>query len=232
MIIFLDFDGVLHPEIDEPYEFFCCLPLFWEILDRIPHARVVFSTSWRRTHARADLIGKVLSNRSGEMHRFIGETPDLEDSTREAECIAWINENNYSGPWIALDDVGEWFPNSQNLCLVDSRTGLTKLDVDRVCHLAARLEKLAQDEQRRLAFAPIIELLNNPETATEILASGRAEVERWKAKRLCSSCYIDAWEKLLDSATETANTLMDESKTHLQQNHPFVVCMRRLGHGY
>ena len=46
MILFLDFDGVLHPNSDDS-EHFSCAPLLWELLRRHPDVRVVLSTGWR-----------------------------------------------------------------------------------------------------------------------------------------------------------------------------------------
>ena len=133
MIIFLDFDGVLHPEIDEPYEFFCKLPLFWELLRKLPNAQAVFSTSWRVNYSFDDLVIKVTANGGEDLaSRFIGSTPVHDgDANREDECLEWLSENNLSeAQWIALDDVAEWFPNTQqNHYLVSSQTGLTEEDI-------------------------------------------------------------------------------------------------------
>lgn len=46
MFLFLDFDGVLHPETNAAVEF-CSAPLFWRVLREAPAIEVVFSTSWR-----------------------------------------------------------------------------------------------------------------------------------------------------------------------------------------
>lgn len=39
MILFLDFDGVLHPHLRHEPDF-CRLPLLWEILRVVPEARL------------------------------------------------------------------------------------------------------------------------------------------------------------------------------------------------
>ena len=48
MIIFLDFDGVLHKECEENPKFFTQNYLFLKLLDIFPKALVVFTTTWRK----------------------------------------------------------------------------------------------------------------------------------------------------------------------------------------
>lgn len=143
MILFLDFDGVLHPDV-EGRELFCKRPLFWEILRQRPRVEVVFSTSWREVHALPELVEFVTAG-GGEAlaARFVGMTPILhppiEDDYqhREHECLAWLEANAHRYPstrgplpWLALDDRFYWFTAAtKHLHLVDHRTGLTELDV-------------------------------------------------------------------------------------------------------
>ena len=48
MILFLDFDGVLHPEpCDEDGEPFCNLPALEAILRDFPAVEIVISSMWR-----------------------------------------------------------------------------------------------------------------------------------------------------------------------------------------
>ncbi len=140
MILFLDFDGVLHPE--HGGELFSCLPQLWAILRAIPAAEVVFSTSWREIY-RPDEMLDFVTHGGGEnlVHRFVGCTPSIvrEQGTnvvdrvykREDECRLWMAGNDHHcRPWLALDDYEPIFsPDCPTLYLVDQVTGLTDDDV-------------------------------------------------------------------------------------------------------
>lgn len=144
MILFLDFDGVLHPEPVKPgySELFCRRPLLWDILDACPHLGVMFSTSWRQEFTVDQLIEFVTEN-GGESFtdRFLGALPTLFSEPgayiarpiykRESEIKYWLFGNRLQTmPWMALDDfAGNFSPNCPNLLLVDPETGLTKANV-------------------------------------------------------------------------------------------------------
>ena len=141
MILFFDFDGVLHPE-DLDAVTFCRAPWLWRILRACPHVDVVFSTSWREIHSIEKMI-ELVTRKGGEdlAHRFIGATPQVArgrgpfdsrplDYHREKECRLWLTCNvERHRPWLALDDIAAWFkPNSPNLYLVSRASGLTEDD--------------------------------------------------------------------------------------------------------
>jgi len=140
MIIFLDFDGVLHPNLDESSHF-CCAPLFWELLRRHPEARVVFSTGWRFEHSVAQLGSLVCSNGGEDLAaRFIDATPllrhETEAGSREKDCRAWLQASNHTGPWLALDDMRILFSRAaSNLYHVNPKRGLMPHDVERISSL-------------------------------------------------------------------------------------------------
>lgn len=46
-ILFLDFDGVLHPEHCHESKHFCCLPVLEDALRQAPEWQVVISSTWR-----------------------------------------------------------------------------------------------------------------------------------------------------------------------------------------
>ena len=54
MILFLDFDGVLHPQPNDGAQF-SNAPRVWELLARHPEVSIVFSTGWRFEHTLAAL---------------------------------------------------------------------------------------------------------------------------------------------------------------------------------
>lgn len=142
MILFLDFDGVTHPETTN--DLFCCAPLLWEILRACPHVDVVFSTSWREHYPFDELVGFATSNGGEDLTaRFIGATPVIpidpladEYRRREIECQQWIDENAPGRKWLALDDMSYWFSYGENqLYLVDYVWGLKAQDVPKVIGL-------------------------------------------------------------------------------------------------
>lgn len=150
MILFLDFDGVLHPircvdGIDAPL--FSCAPALWEILRACPEVEVVFSTAWRVSYPLCELV-KFTTQGGGEdlAHRFLGTTPDLESEgyygCRNVEIQSWLDDHAPTAPWLALDDMPQLFCGFEdeedayiNLYIVNHRSGLTDQDVLEIMRL-------------------------------------------------------------------------------------------------
>lgn len=126
MILFLDFDGVFHPETALSTRVdFQHLPLLWKILREVPDVRVVFATSWRNSHSFAQLVTLVTHGGGEDLaDRFIGINPVVDKVSREhgdlghrrEECLQWIDANRSRFPywqkdipWIALDDIPHWY---------------------------------------------------------------------------------------------------------------------------
>lgn len=146
--LFLDFDGVLHPEFCHESRHFSCLPLLEAVLRQVPAFDVVVTSTWRHHHS-VDVLRDRFS--SDIQRRVIGVTPrfsHLEDVPevlfgyeREAECNAWLRDNGRAlAPWLAVDDRSWLFrPFNQFLFLVDGKTGLTAPVAEA---LAERLRRL------------------------------------------------------------------------------------------
>jgi hypothetical protein len=143
MILFLDFDGVLHPQaVVQEEKLFCCRSHLWAVLEAVPTIEVVFSTTWRRNHRFEELVSLVTQGGGEHLaNRFIGTTPDalrneFSDTyrSRESECLAWLYGNGEPWrEWIAVDDIAYWFSFPQpRLVLIDPATGLTTSDVARI----------------------------------------------------------------------------------------------------
>lgn len=138
-ILFLDFDGVLHPEFSPPSEYFCCLPHFEAVLRRVPDCEIVIASTWRVNHPLSDLQKPFAPDIAA---RIIGATPllseieDVSDSLlayeREAECHAWLRANERAHLlWLALDDRAWLYrPFSHNVYLVDGSKGIQATDVE------------------------------------------------------------------------------------------------------
>ncbi|MDD4977311.1 MAG: HAD domain-containing protein [Gallionella sp.] len=151
MIVFLDFDGVLHPELPDRADDFACRSHFWQILRACPHVDVVFSTSWRELHPVHELIDFATQGGGEDLaHRFMGSTPCIPQEPvgsrieqyycRESECRLWLADNGREeSSWLAIDDFSAYFsPSCPSLYVVDHTTGLTELDAER---LIERLKK-------------------------------------------------------------------------------------------
>lgn len=138
-IIFLDFDGVLHPEFSHPSKYFSCLPHFEAVVRRVPECEIVIASTWRQAHPLSELLKPFASDIA---ERIVGVTPvaqelvEIPDSLlayeREAECHAWMraNERGYL-PWIAIDDRAWLYrPFSRNVFLLDGSKGMQATDIE------------------------------------------------------------------------------------------------------
>lgn len=137
--IFLDFDGVLHPEgLDDVSRLFECALRLWKILRAVPAAQVVFSTSWRTEHSLDELVDFATTGGGEDLaDRFIGVTPTIkvfdelgDYRQRERQCLAWREQAGHIGDWLAIDDIDRWFSTpSRNVFIADFQTGLSDADV-------------------------------------------------------------------------------------------------------
>jgi hypothetical protein len=115
MILFLDFDGVLHPQYeDQPVPAdvaFCHLPRFEAVVRDFPDVQIVISSSGREQFSLDNLRARFSADVAT---RIIGITPVFPAShprileQRESEIVAWlVAEGRGSEPWLALDDA-DW----------------------------------------------------------------------------------------------------------------------------
>ena len=118
MILFLDFDGVLHPEhMGEPTPsdvIFCHLPRFEAVMRDFSAVKIVISSMWRYDFSLDELKARFSPDIA---MRIIGTTR-LADRTndtylparREKEILAWlVDSGNETSPWLALDDAAWQF---------------------------------------------------------------------------------------------------------------------------
>jgi hypothetical protein len=150
MILFLDFDGVLHPEPSSNDDLFCRVGLFLEIMRARTEVRVVFSTSWRELYS-LEQLQEFVSHGGGEdlRNKFIGTTPVLPEQTcegayrRHVECLSFLQKNGLPQmAWLAIDDHADDFPpRCSNLYLTNKTTGLTRSDVGRIILIIESLKR-------------------------------------------------------------------------------------------
>ncbi len=107
MILFLDFDGVLHPIPTDARGHFCHLPRLEEFLRKHEQVQVVVSSSWREAYPW-EVIVEIFA--ADVQSRIIDMTPIFQISNRYDEIQGWRVANRYDGPWLALDDAVNEFP--------------------------------------------------------------------------------------------------------------------------
>ena len=152
-ILFLDFDGVTHPDPCEAQQHFTRLPLIEEVLRPYPACAIVISSSWRVVHP-LDEMRKFFA--ADMRSRVIGVTPEYGgpggngnwgvavNHERQWECErwlrtgrGWLSRSRRAGtPWIAIDDRDYWFrPGCGNLLLTDASTGFGPGDAQRLVEM-------------------------------------------------------------------------------------------------
>jgi hypothetical protein len=135
-ILFLDFDGVLHP-VGGGVKQFTQLPLL-EALLRDPAfagVSIVVSSTWRELHS----LKRLQQFFNDDLRaRVIGVTPVLDeyDSEHERyeEIRAWLDEHAGVTVWAALDDDIEGFPahHRKRAVFTDPESGLKAGDLERL----------------------------------------------------------------------------------------------------
>lgn len=141
MILFLDFDGVLHPEpCYDADQLFCRLPLLENLLREFPNVSIVVSSTWRDTHTVEELRA-LFSADIGR--RLIGVTPSWRELPelvetigfqRHAEIEAWLRQAGTPWEkWVAIDDKSWLFkPFLPNLVRCNTDIGMNEEVVEQL----------------------------------------------------------------------------------------------------
>ena len=136
MIVFLDFDGVVHPEqLRRTSDLFGRLHLIEAVLREFPAVEIVISSAWRLKYENDELaVCKLREHFSHDIApRVIGVTPQykylspkdapdgLSRFTRHWECEVWTRRHRPPGTrWMAMDDRAYLFrPFCDNLMAFD-----------------------------------------------------------------------------------------------------------------
>ena len=128
-LLFLDFDGVLHPVSAKPHQRFSCAALLEEALQDA-QCEIVISSSWRFRYSLAELR-EMLPIKLAQ--RVIGLTGPVHigDFARHTEIQNFLDSLPLRR-WIALDDCAWAFPNTSQLVVCKSSTGLTPAEAEDV----------------------------------------------------------------------------------------------------
>lgn len=117
-LLFLDFDGVLHPRPTLAGERFCRLPLLEGWLRERPHVDVVISSSWRFANSLTELRSIFSEDLQS---RVISTTSAGGDAggSREHQIRQWLQYEAPGATWIAIDDSSWLFSRTERLVLCD-----------------------------------------------------------------------------------------------------------------
>lgn len=144
-ILFLDFDGVMHPEFCHESKHFVHRDTFEAVMRAVPDVELVISSTWRHKRSLPELQALFTADVAA---RIVGATlpytqlEDVPDALvgyeREAECRNWmVQHGRASQEWLAVDDRSWNFrPFNPHVFLVDGEVGL---DAGAAAKLAARL---------------------------------------------------------------------------------------------
>lgn len=128
MVIFLDFDGVLHSSPAGERGHFFHLARVENIFREFPSLMVVISSSWREAYPSEVILGLFSED---IQDRILGMTPNGDGKppySRYEEILSWISLNNYVGPWLAIDDAHAEFPDGcPHLLLCQSNSGFDEI---------------------------------------------------------------------------------------------------------
>lgn len=120
-------------KITEEFDPTCCSNLNW-LLEQVPGAKIVVSSTWRRGRTLKQLERILLKNKvSLAKGRVIGKTPEFMSRSRGREINSWLQHEEVSGrtisSYVILDDDSDMRKDQmENFVQTDSMTGLTLYD--------------------------------------------------------------------------------------------------------
>lgn len=149
-IVFLDFDGVLHPSSCSERFHGMHANALAQVLKKAD-AKVVVSSTWRLRRSVAALriavgpsLGALIIDKTPIYTELdLKRLPDhLYAFQRHTECVAWMRKHHETpDAWLALDDRSYiFYPFCPNLVHCDERTGLNEQTLKT---LATRLNNLS-----------------------------------------------------------------------------------------
>jgi len=124
-LLFLDFDGVLHPNFSQGRDYFSRVDILMEALGlHAAGVEVIISSSWRFHYT----LGELFSFLPEELRRLVsGATPEVEPGPhqRHREILAFLIGRSGHPDWRALDDDLSGFPKDcPELIVCDGKIGI------------------------------------------------------------------------------------------------------------
>jgi hypothetical protein len=141
-LLFLDFDGVLHPNFCQSQDYFSRVDLLIEAIDdRKAELEIIISSSWRFHHSFDEILGYL----PRALQRLIsGVTPEVEPGRhqRYREICEYLSQREGSPDWRALDDDIREFPKGcPKLIVISGRSGLNNTSGNLLRHWLDRKDK-------------------------------------------------------------------------------------------
>ena len=137
LVLFLDFDGVLHPDNCGPHEQFCYVGNFanaMRLVDPLHKMPVVISSTWRYLHSLKelrekfpeDIAAQIVGITSYQTNDELGPIEDwatfggfeLKEMHRQLEIMHWMKAHAPQGDWIAIDDRPGFFQKDESRLFV------------------------------------------------------------------------------------------------------------------
>ena len=130
-ILFLDFDGVLHPNLCSENQRFDRVPLLEAALAR-REVRIVISSSWRFHYPYRSLVARFPAALRPLFAGCTGD-PFVGEHARYHEIRHWLGANAPTAHWRALDDAAFEFPERcPQLIRCDGAVGVTPAEISRL----------------------------------------------------------------------------------------------------
>jgi len=130
MILFLDFDGVLHPVSGAGTFDPGSISILESVVSDFPKLMIVVTSSWREEKS-IDQLKSLLGEELGG--RVIGSTPVIDEpflhNVRYHEVCTYLEtvKRDYKA-WVAIDDEIGNYPEGMPVLITDRRSGLTPED--------------------------------------------------------------------------------------------------------
>lgn len=117
VVLFLDFDGVLHhffpiaDSSDEDNQHFAFLPNFEKAVRACPRdVEIVISSTWRKAYPLEEIKQKFSEDIA---EKIVGITPVMnlgnERGSRQVEVEAWLQDNRPHSQWVGVDDMPDLY---------------------------------------------------------------------------------------------------------------------------
>lgn len=154
MVLFLDFDGVLHPDpCRDAARLFEHAPRLAAALSPFSELDVVLSTAWRTHFDATELASHLPPPLRAKVVGATGRFADIDcpralvPYRRQAECQHWIERERPGTEWFALDDRASGFePYCERLITTRSDTGLDETALNRLRFALVRaIQRRARD---------------------------------------------------------------------------------------
>lgn len=165
-LLFLDFDGVLHPNGTVLSGLFARADALMCVLDEHPELEVVVSSSWRFHHGWDELLGILPNRLAGRVTASTGvELPGKCQRHREIDAFVKLQATTNPGnrPWRALDDASwEFPPGCTELIPCDGALGLQHEQMEELSQWLGQLDscRTAVSMQRPINRPELVESAN------------------------------------------------------------------------